>query len=225
MFLLLFFAAATLFIKHRILSYPCDYGHMPRQELRNLYDAYREEYGNEPDWKPSQDYRKYLRMHSVFGTVYQTDRDLMIRHDWYESEVDNESFRVLSDYGKITFEIYAPNEPDSLFFDMCALAYQHADMVPRQLTIQTDADPSGFVLGYVRTVFRSPTGKWKYIITPLDGSPVVLTTRDGSYFLKEFSIFSAYSQDSYMQQDQVRYQVWRDEELACEFSRQRGEGR
>lgn len=158
----------------------------------------------------------------IIGTTYQKpSSDLKLGFDIFEPDVHNEQLDILFDTGEIIFDADLPDRPPSLFFDVCAFRYNDADLFNRHLIIQNNAAPDGIVLGYLCTVYISPSGKVKSNCIPLDRNSVTVNTKEKNYFLKELCMFSSYTYETYTLRDEVSYQVQLDDYKLCDFVIQR----
>ncbi len=215
---------ATIFItliltRKKIISYQCNYHFGPRGDLRVAYDIYSNlKSGSISNAADTQGYHKYLKKCMLIGTTYQKpSSDLKLGFDIFEPDVHNEQLDILFDTGEIIFDSDLPDRPPTLFFDVCAFRYNDADLFNRHLIIQNNAAPDGIVLGYLCTVYISPSGKVKSNCIPLDSNSVTVNTKEKNYFLKELCMFSSYTYETYMLQDEVSYQARLNDLKLCDF--------
>lgn len=199
-------------IRVRVIAFESHYRFFPRADLGGIYNDYiingAKEISNMED---ALDYYQFMRKSTIIGTAYQyRDAEFTLGFDMYEPMFKSDKLEALLDTGRIIFDSDIPDRPEMLFFDICAFKYNEADLFGKQLIIQNDSRQEGFVLGYLLTVYVSPTGKIQSLRIPLDGSTVTVDTKKESSFLKEICVFSAYKREIYVLQDKVLYQVKED---------------
>lgn len=210
----------------KIITTDSNYPLFPRSDLNEIYMKYldlAEDSKNDPGYdltSVSEAGVFYRNMNKCFitGTQHQEGTsEFVISFDRYNPDFSNELISGLADYGTIVFDADLQDTPMPLAFDICAIQYKGADFFSKKLSIQSESSSDAFVLGYVRTVYISPTGKLKTYCVPLNQSSTIVETREGLYFLKELGVFSAHSTEPNYQDTDVRYRILRNDSELCNY--------
>lgn len=206
-----------------------NYPFFPRSDLNEIYAKYlesAEDSINAPDYDLSsvseaEIFYKNMNKCLISGTQYQEGTsEFVLSFDRFNPDFSPNFIEGLSDNGTIVFDADLKDEPATLAFDVFVIKYKGADLFSKNISIQSEFSSEAFALGYMRTVYISPSGELKTYCVPLNQpAETVVETREGLYFLKEIGIFSAYSTESAYQDTEFRYRILRNDSVLYNYVR------
>lgn len=209
--ILILLAAVLLFLNQRA---PVVYREFAPQAGLNSFRLEYED-GRVSEWSESdrniysgaEDFIQNIGKCNFYGTLHQSDNSLMnLNFDTDIPDLENESMRILKEYGEIKYDESVDITPKTFDFDFFACQYKLDSWIPLELQIlQTDEDRD-CLFGYVTLVYVSPTDQ-KVEKRLYDGGEIVIPTRKGLYHLKQFCVFSVYDQMQPQPADQNDYYI------------------
>ena len=222
---LLFYMVVNHYYKNITSNIP--YTFFPEQDLTDFYKEYEanKENPSSSDAEKTQDFSVIARTELYYQNVgycrmpgnKDKDRlDFRISMDWYPPDEENETLNILKDYGDVIYD-------KDLHLPLCKFVclterYKKTDVMNHDLTITNDGDSDVCVLGVVDAVYLTPGKSSHHIRYVSDGGAVVIPTRNGWGFLKDFCIFHVYkTPDTYPAPNpSITYQIRREETILAE---------
>lgn len=218
--LLLIAAVAYQVVSRYVINITADteYGFFPRAELGALYRKQREEGSQDNTTEGTDPHLESCRFTAV---KYPRDQEeYIISAGWYPADYENETVRLLTDYGEM------PYDP-GIELETCRFAglfgkYKKLDIMSRDLTIENIAnnvDSDLYRMGCVIAVYITPNRNLKTITSFADDGKNVIPTRNGTAFLKEFYVLHVYEQDdTFSTPTYMQYRIMADGAYVAECS-------
>lgn len=180
-----------------------DYGFFPRSDLNSIYRNYQDGQRNQAEIsnnevdegraaaiKKMEPYYKNFIKSLITSTLHQAPNgEFVLKFNQYAPDYENDSFSIRKDYGVVAYDSDVDVASRYNKFDFFACQYKRNDVFSREVSVKYDVPSQDFMLGYIGATYASPFGKIRRELYPLDDGNIVLKSRDGIYFLKDFCVF------------------------------------
>ena len=178
-----------------------EYTFFPRAELAGLYRECPDSFASAKPYYENLDRCRFVGSRNPSGNSNYT-----ISLDAYPPENRNEPLSLMHDCGDVIYDEEAGLAPCR--FLCIAGKYRNIDLISRELLMESDPGENSCVLGCALAVYMLPNKKIRRVLRASDGGPVVIPTRDGIGFLKEFYVFQAYVPPEIYQTPDSNVRFW-----------------